>query len=379
MAAKIKKEEKNKETEKITKTNASKTKASLSSKTEKKVDKNAAKDTAMKKSPDKVKAVESKKAPKITNATNVEKKSVSKSKEKAVEKPIATKPATKKTKTDLDKKSEQVSKVAKETSKTEKVVKKSVSKEKISDSKEAKPTKLTEESKVTKTKTSESKVKKPIAEQAQPIKNEVEKKAPARTKKKNKHQEDNIPRMDISANNIDEILSNSEKNEKVTQKNQAENEKIDYINSENYVGPRYSDEDLEMFKDSIIKSKNEASENLRMYKERLEEYNNIDFAEESMIYSMHMAEQGPEALEQEKTFAQVHRLSEYIKKLDDALLRIKDKTYGICRKCKCLIARERLLAVPVTTLSASYKIHQKCPPDGIDRIEPIIYKNQNKI
>ena len=86
---------------------------------------------------------------------------------------------------------------------------------------------------------------------------------------------------------------------------------------------------------------------------------------------MHMAEQGPEALEQEKTFAQVHRNSEYIKKLDDALLRIKDKTYGVCRKCKCLIAKERLLAVPVTTLSASYKIHSKCPQDGIDKIEPI--------
>ena len=140
---------------------------------------------------------------------------------------------------------------------------------------------------------------------------------------------------------------------------------------EEYTGPRYSDEDLEEFKERIIEVRHEALDELRMLRERLEDYTSYDFAEESMIYSMHMAEQGPEALEQEKTYAQVQRISEYIKKLDDALLRIKDKTFGVCRVCKCLIAKERLLAVPITTLSAAYKIHKKCPQDGIDRIEPL--------
>ncbi len=140
---------------------------------------------------------------------------------------------------------------------------------------------------------------------------------------------------------------------------------------EEYTGPRYSDEDLEEFRLRIIEVRHEALDELRMLRERLEDYTSYDFAEESMIYSMHMAEQGPEALEQEKTYAQVQRISEYIKKLDDALIRIKDKTYGVCRVCKCLIAKERLLAVPITTLSAAYKIHKKCPQDGIDRIEPL--------
>lgn len=140
---------------------------------------------------------------------------------------------------------------------------------------------------------------------------------------------------------------------------------------EEYTGPRYSDDDLEEFKVRIIEVRHEALDELRMLRERLEDYTSYDFAEESMIYSMHMAEQGPEALEQEKTYAQVQRISEYIKKLDDALIRIKDKTFGVCRVCKCLIAKERLLAVPITTLSAAYKIHKKCPQDGIDRIEPL--------
>lgn len=134
---------------------------------------------------------------------------------------------------------------------------------------------------------------------------------------------------------------------------------------------RYSDEDLEMFANVIQESRREALDELRMLKERLEDLTNYDYAEESMIYSMHMAEQGSEAMEKEKTYAQIQRINEYLKKLDEGLNRIKDKTYGICRVCNCLIAKERLLAVPVTTLSASYKIHQRCPEDGIDRIEAI--------
>jgi RNA polymerase-binding transcription factor DksA len=134
---------------------------------------------------------------------------------------------------------------------------------------------------------------------------------------------------------------------------------------------RYSDEDLEMFETRIQELRHEALDELRMLRERLEDLTNYDFAEESMIYSMHMAEQGSEAMEKEKTYAQIQRINEYIKKLDDALLRIKDKTFGICRVCGCLIAKERLLAVPITTLSASYKIHKRCPEDGIDRIEPL--------
>lgn len=134
---------------------------------------------------------------------------------------------------------------------------------------------------------------------------------------------------------------------------------------------RYSDEDLEMFKMNILEVRKEAIEELGMLKERLEDLTNYDFAEESMIYSMHMAEQGSEAMEKEKTYAQIQRINEYIKKLDEALQRIADKTYGICRECGILIAKERLLAVPITTLSASWKIRKMCPEDGIDRIEPL--------
>ncbi len=134
---------------------------------------------------------------------------------------------------------------------------------------------------------------------------------------------------------------------------------------------RYSDEDLEIFRKRILEVKHEALEELNMLRDRLEDLNSYDLAEEGSIYSMHMAEQGSEIFEKEKVYAQIQRINEYIKKLDEALQRINDKTYGICRVCGILIAKERLLAVPITTLSASYKIHKKCPEDGIDRIEPV--------
>ena len=131
---------------------------------------------------------------------------------------------------------------------------------------------------------------------------------------------------------------------------------------------RYADNDLEYFKKHIMNIKVDAIDELRMLKERLDDLTNSEMASESMIYSMHMAEQGSEAMEKEKTYAHINRISDYIKKLDDALKRIEAKTYGICRECNILIAKERLLAVPITTQSASFKIHNRCPEDGVDRI-----------
>ncbi|MFN4908866.1 MAG: TraR/DksA family transcriptional regulator [Bacteroidota bacterium] len=120
---------------------------------------------------------------------------------------------------------------------------------------------------------------------------------------------------------------------------------------------------------NIERAKADALEELRMLRERLEDLTNSEANEDSSIYSMHMAEQGSEAAEKEKTYAQIQRVQDYIRKLDEAIVRIDDKTYGICHMCGILIARERLLAVPITTQSASYKIRKRCPDDGIDRIQ----------
>ncbi len=143
---------------------------------------------------------------------------------------------------------------------------------------------------------------------------------------------------------------------------------IENTEVENVPTVRYSDEDLAIFKNVIEKAKVEAHDEMRMLRERLDDLTNQDNAEDSMIYSMHMAEQGSEAIEKEKTYTQMNRINDYLRKLDESLERIKDKTYGVCKECGILIAKERLMAVPITTLSASFKIRQQCPEDGIDRI-----------
>ena len=133
---------------------------------------------------------------------------------------------------------------------------------------------------------------------------------------------------------------------------------------------RYSDEELEEFRQIILAERDKTLDELRMLRERLEDLTNYETSEETGIYSMHMAEQGSEAYEREKTYAQIQRMTDYLRKLDEALKRIDDKTYGICRMCGILIAKERLRAVPITTLSASWKLRGKCPEDGIDRVGP---------
>jgi DnaK suppressor protein len=134
---------------------------------------------------------------------------------------------------------------------------------------------------------------------------------------------------------------------------------------------RYSDSDLEMFRLHIETERKKAMEEFQILRENLEDLTNSEMADENASYSMHMAEQGTDAQEKEKLYAHVQRVSDYIKKLDEALQRIHDKIYGICKMCGILIAKERLLAVPITTQSASYKLRKRCPEDGIDRIVPV--------
>ena len=76
-------------------------------------------------------------------------------------------------------------------------------------------------------------------------------------------------------------------------------------------------------------------------------------------YSFHMADQGTDAMEREKAFMFAARDEKYLKQLDDALERIENGTYGICRVTGKLIPKERLMAVPTTTISVEAKNAEK--------------------
>ncbi len=66
-------------------------------------------------------------------------------------------------------------------------------------------------------------------------------------------------------------------------------------------------------------------------------------------------EQGTDAMEREKTFLFASRGSKFVSQLDDALQRIENKTYGVCKVCNLLVPKERLEAVPTAQTCAEFK------------------------
>ena len=132
---------------------------------------------------------------------------------------------------------------------------------------------------------------------------------------------------------------------------------------------RYSDEELQEFKELILQKIEKAKKDYEILKSSLNNTDGNDISDTSPTFKT--LEEGANVLSKEETGKLAQRQEKFIQHLQAALIRIENKTYGICRVCGCLIARERLMAVPITTLSASYKIHQKCPEDGIDKIEAL--------
>ncbi len=116
---------------------------------------------------------------------------------------------------------------------------------------------------------------------------------------------------------------------------------------------RYSDKDLEEFKELIINKITEAKKDLDMLRDSLS-YND-DHGTNDTSPSFKMMEDGSETLSREETAQLAVRQEKFINNLDAALVRVENKTYGICRATGKLIIKERLRLVPHATLSISAK------------------------
>ena len=118
----------------------------------------------------------------------------------------------------------------------------------------------------------------------------------------------------------------------------------------------YGKKDLEHFKQIILDKRDEIIEQLQNLKEQMLDPTTGEYINENSPYSLHMAEQGTDAMEREKTFLYAQRENKFLGYLEDALKRIEAGTYGICVECidepqhlceTCpLIPKERLEAVP---------------------------------
>ncbi len=115
---------------------------------------------------------------------------------------------------------------------------------------------------------------------------------------------------------------------------------------------RYSDEELEEFKALILEKLEVANAEYQDLRKQLRNGDNSDRDTAPVFKNM---EDGADTLNREELGLRASRLEKFIKGLQGALVRIENKTYGICRATGKLIPKERLRAVPHATLSIEAK------------------------
>ena len=119
---------------------------------------------------------------------------------------------------------------------------------------------------------------------------------------------------------------------------------------------RYSDAELQEFKDIILQKLEEAKKDFDLLKSSMS--NSDDHGTNDTSPTFKMMEDGSDVLSREETAQLAARQQKLIKHLEDALVRIENKTYGLCRVTGKLISKERLKIVPHATLSIEAKRQQ---------------------
>ena len=120
---------------------------------------------------------------------------------------------------------------------------------------------------------------------------------------------------------------------------------------------RYSDKELEEFKNLIQNKLKEANEDFVLLKGSLSHTD--DHGTDDTGRTFNMMEDGSETLSREEVAQLAARQEKFIQSLNAALMRIENKTYGVCRVTGQLIPKERLRLVPHATMSIDAKNAQK--------------------
>lgn len=116
---------------------------------------------------------------------------------------------------------------------------------------------------------------------------------------------------------------------------------------------RYSDEELAEFKALIMEKLEQARKLYKSYHEIITQQDGNDTVDTSPTFKSY--EEGSSLLSKEQAGSMAERQLKFIKALENALIRIENKTYGIDRNTGKLIPKERLMAVPHATLSVESK------------------------
>jgi len=119
---------------------------------------------------------------------------------------------------------------------------------------------------------------------------------------------------------------------------------------------RYSDSELAEFKEIIEKKLVKAKHDLKMLTEAY--INNNEHGTNDTSPTFKVLEEGNAVLTKEENSKLAARQEKFIQNLEMALIRIENKTYGICRETGKLISKERLRSVPHATLSIDAKLNR---------------------
>jgi RNA polymerase-binding transcription factor DksA len=119
---------------------------------------------------------------------------------------------------------------------------------------------------------------------------------------------------------------------------------------------RYSDTELQEFREIINKKLDDARRELANLQAALNSSN--EHGTDDTASTFKVLEDGSDTLAKEEAGQLAARQKKFIEQLENALIRIENKTYGICRVTGKLIPKERLRAVPHTTQSIEAKMQQ---------------------
>ena len=119
---------------------------------------------------------------------------------------------------------------------------------------------------------------------------------------------------------------------------------------------RYSNEELQEFKELITGKLDEARKDLDTLMTTLSHKDDHGTEDTSPVFKI--MEDGSDVLAREEANQLASRQQKFIENLENALIRIENKSYGICRVTGKLISKERLRMVPHATLSMEAKLQQ---------------------
>ncbi|MEN9323627.1 MAG: hypothetical protein RIT03_1676 [Bacteroidota bacterium] len=120
---------------------------------------------------------------------------------------------------------------------------------------------------------------------------------------------------------------------------------------------RYSDADLAEFKELILKKIQKAQSDLDLIKSAY--MNDLNNGTDDTSPTFKAFEEGSETMSKEANSQLAIRQEKFIRDLKNALFRVENKTYGVCKVSGKLISKERLLIVPHATMSIEAKNMQR--------------------